>query len=265
VREIIFGRRKSSFVIALSLALLGFAGVASSASATFHLVKIREVSSGTGTADSSYVETQNYFDFQNFLSGGAMLVRCNATCSSPTTFPSFTDVANGHSQDTVLFADSGIAAGSKDFNVDLNLDAIQAGGAVCYLSEPGFNDCVSWGNFSANSTLMTNYGTTAGTPGPALSSGMALRRSIAPGCPTLLEASDDTNNSATDFSLTTPNPRKNSVAPTEMPCAPSGGGGTPQPVPTSTPTSNTKKKKKCKKHKHRSAQTSKKKQCKKHK
>ena len=72
---------------------------------------------------------------------------------------------------------------------------------------------------------MANYGTTAGTPAPALVSGMALRRSIAPGCSTLLEPSDDTNDSATDFSLTTPNPRSNSVTPTEMPCTPGGGGG----------------------------------------
>ena len=55
---------------------------------------------------------------------------------------------------------------SKDFNVDLNLNAIKAGGAVCYLSEPGFRDCVSWGNFSANSTLTANYGTTAPAPPP---------------------------------------------------------------------------------------------------
>ena len=153
------GRRK--FVAAVALALVGLGAVASSASATFHLMKIREVSSGTGTADSSYVEIQMYFDFQSFLSNGAKLVRCDATCSSPTTFAPFTNVANGRSQDTVLFADSGIGSGSKDFNVNLNLDSIQAGGAVCYLSEPGFADCVSWGNFSADSFLMANYGTTA--------------------------------------------------------------------------------------------------------
>ena len=217
------GRKK--FLLSFALALFGLAAVASSASATFHLMKIREVSSGTGVADSSYVEIQAYFDFQKFLSQGAALVRCDATCSSPTTFFPFTDVANGHNQDTVLFADSGIGSGSKDFNVNLNLDSIQAGGAVCYLSEVGFADCVSWGNFSANSTLMTNYGTSAGTPAPALTSGMALRRSIAPGCATMLEPSDDTNDSAADFSLTTPNPRSNSVTPTEMPCTSGGGGG----------------------------------------
>ena len=252
------------FALAFTLALFGLASLASSASATFHLMKIREVSSGTGTADSSYVEIQMYFDFQNFLSGGAKLVRCDATCSSPTTFAPFTNVANGHNQDTVLFADSGIGSGSKDFNVNLNLDSIQAGGAVCYLSEAGFADCVSWGNFSANSTLMTNYGTSAGTPAAALTSGMALRRSIAPGCATMLEPGDDTNNSSVDFSSVTPNPRPNSVAPTEAPCGPGGGGGpTGYPPTSSPPAAPPTTKKKCKKHKHRSAQAAKK--CKKHK
>jgi len=257
------GRRK--FVAAVALALVGLGAVASSASATFHLMKIREVSSGTGTADSSYVEIQMYFDFQNFLSGGARLVRCNSDCSASATFPpsgAFTNVANGHNQDTVLFADSGIPMGSKDFNINLNLDSIAAGGAVCYLSELGFSDCVSWGNFSANSTLMTDYGTSAGTPAAALTSGMALRRSIASGCATMLEPGDDTNNSSVDFSLTTPNPRSNSVTPTEMPCMPGGGGGPAPPTPTS-PAAPSPSKKKCKTHKHRSAQAAKK--CKKHK
>jgi hypothetical protein len=237
--------------------------VASSASATFHFMKIREVSSGTGTPDSSYVEVQMYAPFQNFLSHGAMLAACNSTCSLfPATFSPFSDVANGNTQDTVLFGDSGIASGSKDFNVDLNLNSNEPGGAVCYLSEPGYSDCVSWGNFSANSTLTANYGASAnpGSPAAALSSGMALRRSIAAGCPTLLEANDDTNNSAANFALTTPSPRRNSVTPTETACGPGGGG---EPGPSPSPSSSPSAKKKCKKHKHRSATASKKK-CKKH-
>ena len=40
-----------------------------------------------------------------------------------------------------------------------------------------------------------------------------------PACPTLLEAGDDTNNSAADFSLGAPSPRANSTAPTETVCA----------------------------------------------
>ena len=228
-------RKRRTFAVALASAALGVLVAASAASATFHLQKIREISPGTDGSDNSYVEIQAYFDFQNFLSGGAALHTCAQTCASPQDFAPFTDVANGHTQDTVLFGDSGMAAGSKDFDVNLNLDAIKAGGAVCYTSEPGFSDCVSWGNFSDNAGLMTKYGTTAGTPAPALTSGMALRRSIAAGCPTLLEASDDTDNSATDFSAATPNPRKNSVTPTETPCASTGGGGGAAPPSDSDP------------------------------
>ena len=237
------------FLLAFALASVGAAVMASTASATFHLQKIREISPGTDASDNSYVEIQAYFDFQNFLSGGAALHTCAQTCASPQDIAPFTDVANGHTQDTVLFGDSGMAAGSKDFNVNLNLDAIKAGGAVCYTSEVGFSDCVSWGNFNDNAGLMAKYGTTAGTPAPALTSGMALRRSIAAGCPTLLEASDDTDNSATDFSAATPDPRSNSVAPTETPCPPTGGGGTG----ATPPSTQAAPKKKCKKAKKRAA------------
>jgi hypothetical protein len=228
---------------------------AASASATFHFMKIREISPGTG-ADDSYVEIQMYTPLQNFLSGGATLVRCDATCSSPASFTSFSNVANGNSQDTVLFGDSGIGTASKDFDVNLNLESVGAAGALCYLSEPGYNDCVSWGTFSGNAALMSNYGTSAGTPAEALTSGMALRRSIAAGCPTLLEAGDDTNDSASDFSQVAPAPRKNSDTPTEVSCGGTGPGGYP---PSGTPPSSpAPKKKKCKKAKKRAAAAKKK-------
>ena len=117
------------FLLLFALASLGTAVMASSASATFHLQKIREISPGTDASSNSYVEIQMYADFQNFLSGwGRAPYAATPTCVKPDqTFSPFTDVANGHSQDTVLFGDSGMAAGSKDFNVDLNLDADQGG------------------------------------------------------------------------------------------------------------------------------------------
>jgi hypothetical protein len=220
---------------------------ATSATASYHEMKIREVSAGTGPADSSYAEVQMYAPLQQYLSLGAQMVVCDATCGSPATFGSFANVGSGANQATVVFGDSGQA--SKDFTVNLNLGDIASGGAVCYLSEPGFSDCVSWGNFSDNTTLLANYGTTAGTPAPALTIGMALRRSIAAGCATALEPGDDTDNSAADFSVTTPSPRPNSVPPTETTCgtvAPSGGQ---QPGGSGA---KKKKKKKCKKHKRSS-------------
>ena len=241
--------RGSRFAAVSAVAGLGLLLCAGSASATFHLMKVREISPGTNGLDDSYVEVQMYAPFQSFLSNGAKVAVCNNTCSLvPAEFSGFSNVANGNSQDTVLFGDTGVPGGSKDFNVNLNLQDDEAGGAVCYVSEPGYTDCVSWGNFSANSTLTTNYDASAdpGSPAPALTSGMALRRSISAGCPTALEPGDDTNNSAADFAVATPNLRPNSVAPTEVACAPAGGGAVPTPTTGSTAP---KKKKKCKKHK----------------
>jgi hypothetical protein len=54
---------------------------------------------------------------------------------------------------------------------------------------------------------------------------MALRRTIAPGCATLLEPTDDHDNSVADFSAVFPAPRPNSVAPTERNCPGGGEGG----------------------------------------
>jgi hypothetical protein len=74
---------------------------------------------------------------------------------------------------------------------------------------------------------------------------MALRRSITAGCATALEPSDDTDNSAADFAVTTPNPRPNSVLPTETTCGSPMFPGGQQPGGSGT----AKKKKKCKKRK----------------
>lgn len=243
-------RRSTKLVAVLGAAAAVLLLTAPAASATFHFMKIREISPGTDGQDDSYVEVQMYAPLQNFLSGGSALLVCNSNCTpTPTTISPFANVANGNSQNTVVFGDSGVPSGSRDFNVDLNLDQVKAGGAVCYLSEPGFHDCVAWGTFSAAPTLTGTYGSVAdpGTPAAALTSGMALRRSISSGCPTMLEPGDDTNVSSADFQVVTPNPRPNSVAPTETPCPTSSGSPPPVgPGPTAAP-----HKKKCKKAKKR--------------
>jgi hypothetical protein len=63
-------------------------------------------------------------------------------------------------------------------------------------------------------------GTSAGTPAsPAgIAAGKAIRRSIAPGCPSLLEEGDDTDVSSTDFTEMTPAPRNNGAAIVEATC-----------------------------------------------
>jgi hypothetical protein len=234
----------------LGVASLAFLLTTAVATASFHRTKIREVSTGSST-DTSYVELQAWTSGQNYLGGHTIKLYNGTVLTHTFTFPSapVPAVPNGASQSTALVGDSN-APGSPDFT-EAGFVLSAAAGAACFDSIPV--DCVSWGSGTSASLPGT-----AGSPASALSSGMALRRTITPGCPTLLESTDDGDNSATDFSLTSSNPRNNSVAPTETACGLSGG---PTGYPTPTPGSSSKKKR-CKKHK-RSASAAKK--CKKRK
>jgi hypothetical protein len=188
-----------------------------SALADFHLVNIREVFPGdSGQADAEYVEFQAYTSGQNFLSGHSVTFynASGGMVDRPQTFGA--DVSDGRNQMTFLMATP--AAESKfgvvaDEGMAANL-IDPAGGAVCWASA----DCVSWGSFRGS------LSSPAGAPAAAIPDGMALRRTISPGCATLLEATDDRNNSALDFSPVFPNPRPNSVAPSESACDQSQGG-----------------------------------------
>jgi hypothetical protein len=142
------------------------------------------------------------------------------------------DAANGDSQRTVL-----LATPQAEAQFGLQADAplapsgqlSPAGGAVCWESL----DCVSWGSFSGSTP------SSSGSPADPLGipDGMALRRTIAPRCPTLLEEADDSGNSASDFADAFPAPRPNSAVPAERVCSPTqgpptsggapGGGGSP--------------------------------------
>jgi hypothetical protein len=194
--------------------------VAPAAEASFHLIKVREVYAGT--SEDSYVELQMYSSGQSFLEGHSMTLYNSAgALSHASTFPA--GVAKAENQRTVLIGDSGVEAsfGVKPDLVDSGLAVPAAGGAACWNAGGLPADCVAWGNFSGGAALMTATGTSAGTPvSPAgIAAGKAIRRTIEPGCPTLLEESDDSNVSATDFSEVTPAPRNNTSAITESVCA----------------------------------------------
>src|SRR5215510_840149 len=96
---------------ARTIALLGsiaiLAGLAAApAQASFHLMKIREVFAGPGSA---YVELQIYASGQNFVAGHSVRVyddKGNEIAAVP--FPS--NVARGDSQSTLLVATAGTAA-----------------------------------------------------------------------------------------------------------------------------------------------------------
>jgi len=243
------GKRFAAVLATSCFALLLGAG---SASATFHLIKVREVFPGSSAhPDSGYVELQAYSAFQNQIQFGQLRVyNPNGSIAStfPSSLPSGDPVPNNANQATVVIADSGFGSvfpGITPDRTDSALDLSPAGGAVCWpITDPTAEDCVSWGAFTGNSSLPSSAGSPfegSGSSG-AIGDGMAIIRSISANCPTALDDADDTNNSAADFSETTPNPRPNSSAITEVACAPPGGG------PVATPGTG-KKKKKCKKRK----------------
>jgi hypothetical protein len=205
------GRRRIPIaaIAALGAALL----VAPPAQATFHLISIREVYPGSAAhPDSGYVELQMYASGQNLVGGHSLTVYgAGGTSTGTFTFPSA--VANGADQATILIGDSGVqsAFGVAPDLTDAGFAIDPAGGAACWA---GSLDCVSWGSFSGSTP------SASGSPADPLGipDGKGLRRTIEPGCPTLLEAADDSNDSATDFLDATPQPRSNASAIVEAAC-----------------------------------------------
>ncbi|MGE5283149.1 MAG: hypothetical protein ACM3N0_12685 [Chloroflexota bacterium] len=193
--------------------------VPATAGATFHLVKVREVYPGSvANPQAEYVELQAYSSGQNLVAGhtislfgpgGAKVGSAEFTADAASASNQMTLLAAtpaAESQFGVL-ADTAMPAGSLD----------PAGGAVCWEAL----DCVSWGSF--HGSLLSPAGSPADPLG--IPDGMALRRRISPGCATLLEASDDSNDSATDFRDVFPAPRPSSAPPTESACSAGGGPG----------------------------------------
>jgi hypothetical protein len=222
--------RRGHFVVPLLAALIGSLTIAAPAQGSFHWMKIREIFTG-GAAGGSYVELQMWTSGQNFVSGHPIVVY-NSNGSVKHSFSIPSDVSNGSSQATVLIAGPGYSGPTADAT-DSGLDLPPAGGAVCF-TQGDPPDCVSWGNFTGNASLPAPGAGTPESPG-GVAPGMALHRSIAPGCATLLEPSDDTDDSATDFSEQAPNPRPNASSIGETNCiAPSTTIGTKPANPTNS-------------------------------
>jgi hypothetical protein len=213
-------RRGTSARLAITAAALLALLAPSAAQATFHLMQVREVYPGSALEpEAEYVELQMYAGGQNHVKGHKL--RTYDASGAVTGISTFaTDVPSGANQSTIVLATSA-AASQFGFTADTSLASpgalSPAGGAVCWEEL----DCVSWGGFSGS--LPSPAGAPASAGG--IPDGMALRRTIARGCPTALDPLDDSNSSAADFSPASPQPRPNSVAPTEQLCPSSGGGG----------------------------------------
>jgi len=212
--------RSRHLVWAAAAAFVGLLTLAPFARATFHDMSIREVYPGSLAApDSGYVELQMYASGQNLVGGHGLTVYDDSG-SEIETFAFTAKVANGANQQTILIGDDGVddAFGVTPDLVDNDFALDPDGGAACWAEAI---DCVAWGDFSdPTPPAVGSPADPAGIP-----DGVALLRSIAPGCPTLLQASDDHDDSATDFAGAAPAPRPNSVAPSEQACASQGGGG----------------------------------------
>jgi len=200
----------------LFVAVVGLLAILpASASASFHLIKITEVGNDN---PADFVELQMFAADENLIAGHYIRTY-DGLGAVRTTFQFPANVLQDGDQRTILVGrDEPVGwPVTPDFTTaDLE---VGADGAVCYLDTlilPPF-DCVSFGEFPAPSPLPT------GTPAPALPDGSGastLQRSIARGCPTLLEDVDDSGDSATDFHLAAPSPRNNATAPTERECDP---------------------------------------------
>jgi hypothetical protein len=205
-------------LLPLSLALAAIALSPAPAAATFHEMSIREIYPGSiAQPESEYVELQMWAPGQNLVGGHSLKTySASGTLTATTTFGN--DVAGAANQSTILLAtpaaETELAVLPDAAMAPNQLDP--AGGAACWADSI---DCVSWGSFTGSLT------SPAGSPAaPAgIPSGMALRRTISPGCATLLEPTDDRDSSAADFSAVFPSPRPNSVAPSERACTAAGG------------------------------------------
>jgi hypothetical protein len=210
--------RFASFIAVVALLLLGSA---QTASATFHEMMIREVYAGSAAhPGSEYVELQMWAPGQNFVGGHTIGFYGPSGALAGTA--TFAHDVNGDANQSTLVAATPEAEAEFGIEADAALSPgllNPAGGAVCWESL----DCVAWGGFSGSAKSPTGPPVAAG----GIPDGMALRRTIEPGCATLLEPGDDRDSSAADFSAVFPAPRPNSVAPSEHACAPSGaiGGG----------------------------------------
>jgi cysteine-rich repeat protein len=187
--------------------------------ATFHLMKVVEIFPGTAASPSAqYVVIQMYASGQNLVGGHALTV-FNGAGAVVGTFTFTGNVANGANQAKILIATSQ-AETFFGINADLVMSAsmLSSGGKVCWA---GTIDCVAWGAYTGSSA---GVGTPFNAGGGLTCGRAAARRLNLSGSSTVLDAGDDTDNSANDFAFATPVPRNNAGAMGTVPPATCGDG-----------------------------------------
>lgn len=181
-------------------------------------MSIREVYVGpSDNSAAQYVLLQMYESGQNFVSGHSITVYDSA--GSPVgTYTFASDVSNGANQAYIW-----IATGAAEILFGISADLAMAptlapaGGKVCF----DVVDCFSWGSYSGDSVNPSPSGNPF-SPTTGLTPGTAASRDISGGSsPNAIEADDDTNDSAADFSVV--------ADPVPVNNAGDDGSGTPDP------------------------------------
>jgi len=188
-------------------------------------LKVREAFPGSSAlgANVEFVELQMTAAGQNDIDG-QVLQFYDKEGELASTYPIPSDVANGQSQRTVLFATQEAVASfpalpTPDFNLGAGTNRMDpAGGAVCLTGFPA--DCVSWGEIPISTILDPFLPNGQFANAAVIADGQSLTRKITRGCATYLDGPDDTDNSATDFAQIAPTPRNNATTPTEVRCPP---------------------------------------------
>jgi hypothetical protein len=191
------------------------------ARASFHEILVTEVFPGFASSpNAQFVELQMYAPDQNLVAGQSILV-FDATGGVLGQFAFSTVASNGADQATLLIATT---QAQTLFGVvpDAVMDPVidPAGGKVCYT---GSNDCVSWGAYSGSAIGVGNPFSPTGLP-----RGQSAQRRLDRGTPGILDLTDDTDDSASDFVPAPPTPKNNSGMTRTTP----GYGSTPPPSGT---------------------------------
>src|SRR5262249_15202060 len=156
-----------------------------------HLMMIREVYAGSDADPATqYVMLQMYAPFETNVTNGEIVVY-DAAGANPVIFAFAMNVSNGANQATVLMGTASVATTfSVTPDATMGTAALsRAGGKACYRDVDPPNtvwDCVAWGAYTGSATGVGNPVAPGGIP-----SGMAIRRDITRGNPSILDLADD--------------------------------------------------------------------------
>lgn len=193
-----------------ALAIAVVAVIPTTASATFHKMKIVEVFPGSAAMpNAQYVLLRAFARNQSHTEGHEITVyNADATIAAVATFSG--DLENGNNQDYALVATPD-AETLLGITADVSVPALNitpSGGRICFESF----DCFSWGSFLGSRKNPSESGTPYAEFG-GLTLAHVIERDISAGSPTLLEDGDDTGDSAADFAcVATADPTNNTSA-----------------------------------------------------